>query len=152
MMSVTASEAFAAIRSRLDSAGFSFPLYYHGDELVILPDTPTTFAFAVFNNEGSGRGPVAFGGGVGSNLYRSNARLEAYVFAPSGVGLAVAMDAAETIATTLRSFRNDSISCFSADVIPVGSGSTIDVPALDSEVSNYQCAVAEVFLQFDQIG
>jgi hypothetical protein len=59
---------------------------------------------------------------------------------------------AETIAARLRSFRDATISCFGADVIPVGPGSNISPPGLQSEVSNYLCAVAEIDLHFDQIG
>ncbi len=122
------------------------------DGHVSLHDVPATFAFIVFNNEGSGRGPVSFGGGRGQNTYRNQATVEAYVFAPEGEGLSVATDAAEQLAALLRSYRDSSISCFSADVIPVGPGSSITPPGLSSEVSNYQCAVAEIALFFDQIG
>lgn len=151
-MSVTASEAYAAVKARLDGAGFSFPLRYQGEDSGPLPDTPATFAFVVFSNDGSGRGPVAFGGGVGRNLYRNLGVVEAFVFVPNGEGLAAAMNAAELVAARLRSFRDASISCFSADVIPVGEGSKITPPGLSSEVSNYQCAVAEIAMHFDQIG
>jgi len=151
-MSTTTSQALAAIRSQVDSAGLAFPVYWQGEDVPPLPDTPSTFGFVVFNNEGSGRGPVAFGGGRGNNLYRNRALLEAFVFAPSGEGLSVATDAAELFAAVLRSFRDTNISCFSADAKPVGPGSSISVPGLTSVVSNYQCAVAEVTLHFDQIG
>jgi hypothetical protein len=150
-MSVTASQAYAAVKARLDGAGFSFPLRYQGEDSGPLPDTPATFAFVVFGNDGSGRGPVAFGGGRGANLYRNQGVIEAFVFVPNGEGLSAAMDAAELVAARLRSFR-DTISCFSADVIPVGEGSKIAPPGLNSEVSNYQCAVAEIAMHFDQIG
>lgn len=153
-MSTTASEAFAAVRARLEASGsgIAIPLRWQGEDSGPLPDTPTAFAFVVFNNAGSGPGPAAFGGGRGSNLYRNNAFIEAYVFAPHGEGLAVALDHAETIATRLRSYRDDAISCYSADVEPVGEGSGITPPGLRSEVGNYQCAVAVVGLTFDQIG
>lgn len=151
-MSVTAAQALAAIRARLDAGGFAFPLRYQGEDSGPLPDTPSTFAFVVFNNDGSGRGPAAFGGGRSANLYRNQATVDAYVFAPNGEGLSVAIEAAELVAAQLRSFRDASISCFSADVIPVGEGSQLTPPGLNSEVSNYQCAVAEIALFFDQIG
>lgn len=151
-MSITTSQAVAAVRARLEAAAFTFPLRWQGEDGGPLPDEPETFAFVVFNNDGSGRGPVAFGGGRGANLYRNQASVEVYVFAPSGEGLSVATDAAELIAAQLRSFRDSSISCFSADVIPVGEGASIKPPGLSSEVSNYQCAVAECALHFDQIG
>lgn len=151
-MSVTTSQAVAAIRARLEAAAFTFPLRWQGEDGGPLPDEPETFAHIVFNNDGSGRGPVAFGGGSGRNLYRNQATVDAYVFVPNGQGLSAATDAAELIAAQLRSFRDSSISCFSADVIPVGEGSNISPPGLSSEVSNYQCAVAECALHFDQIG
>lgn len=151
-MSVTVSQARAAVKSRLEAASFAFPLRWPGDDSGPLPDTPATFAFIVFNNEGSGREPTAYGGGRGSNLYRNQAMVEAFVFAPNGEGLEVATDTAELVAAQLRSFRDSSISCFSADVIPVGEGSNIKPPGLASDVSNYQCAVAEIALMFDQIG
>lgn len=151
-MGITASQALAAVRARLEAGAFSFALRWQGEDAGPLPDTPTTFAFVVFNNDGSGRGPVAFGGGRGANLYRNQATVEAYVFVPNGQGLSAATDAAELVAAQLRSFRDASISCFAADVIPVGEGAQIKPPGLNSEVSNYQCAVAEIALFFDQIG
>jgi hypothetical protein len=64
----------------------------------------------------------------GRNLYRNRATVEAYVFAPNDDGMSVVLDHAETIAARLRSFRDDSVSCYSADVIPIGPGSSISVP------------------------
>jgi hypothetical protein len=153
-MSTTASQAFAEIRARLDAAdsGISIPRFYQGDDPPILPDTPAPFVFFVFNNEGSGSGPVGYGGGRGRNLYRNRGSVEAYTFSPLGEGLQVVCDHAETVAARMRSYRSAGLSCFSADVIPIGPGSSISVPGLTSEVSNYQCAVAEIALQFDQIG
>jgi hypothetical protein len=151
-VSVTATQALAAIRSVIEAGGLAFDLRWQGEDAPPLPNTPAMFAFIVFNNGGSGRGPVAFGGGRGANLYRNQATVEAYVFAPQGEGLSVATDGAESIAALLRSYRDSVISCSSADVIPVGDGSSITPPGLASEVSNYQCAVAEIALWFDQIG
>lgn len=158
----TATQALAAIRTRLTGSssgtsgavgsGITIALRFHGDPQDPLPDTPTPFAFIVFNNDGSRPGPTAFGGGPGANLYRNRASVEAYVFSPRDQGLNVVMDHAETIAARLRSFRDSDISCFSADVIPVGEGSQIAPPGMRSDVSNYQCAVVEVVLHFDQIG
>ena len=127
-------------------------MYWRGDAAPILPDTPAPFAYNVFNVEGSGGSPVGFGGGRGRNLYRNRALLEAYVFSPIGEGETIVLAHAETLAASLRSFRNSSVSCFSADVIPVGPGSKVAPPGFVSEVSNYQCAIAEIELHFDQIG
>lgn len=152
-MSTDATGALATLRSRLEGdATVTMPMYWRGDDAPILPDTPSAFAYLVFNNEGSGSGPAAYGGGRGRNLYRNRALLEAFVFSPAGEGEAVVLAYAETIAASLRSFRNSSVSCFSADVIPVGPGSKVAPPGFVSEVSNYQCAIAEIDLSFDQIG
>jgi hypothetical protein len=150
-MSITASQAMAAVRARLAAGTYSFSLYYHGDDAPILPDTPATFGFVVFSNEGSRL--AAFGGGRGNNLYRNSARVEVFVFSPIGYGLEAVLDHAETVAGQLRSFRDSSISCFAADVMPLGPGSDNAVPGLSrSEVSNYSCALVEATLSFDQIG
>ncbi len=155
-MSTTTSQALSAIRTQVQTAvtsgSITFPVYWQGEDVPPLPDTPSTFAFVVFNNDGAGRFPTAFGGGRGNNLWRNQASLEAYVFVPAGWGLSAATDAAELIAASLRSFRDSSISCFKADATQIGPGSNISVPGLTSVVSEYQCAVAEVFLQFDLIG
>lgn len=149
-MSVTTGEAIAAVRSRLNAGSYSFPVYYQGDDAPDLPDTPATFAYVVFNNEGSNL--VAFGGGRGESIYRNRARVEAFVFSPIGEGMEKVADYAETIAVRLRSYRDDSISCFSSDVIPIGPGATLSVPGLNNEVNNYQCALVESILYFDQTG
>lgn len=152
-MSVTADEALAAIKARV--TGLAFPIYWQGDDAPTLPDDPAPFAFVVFNNDGSGRGPVAFGGGVGRNLYRNTGAIEAYVFSPIGSesGAEKVMQRAEAIAALLRSWRTSEISFTSADVIYIGEGSKISVPGLSpSPVNNYQCAVAECAFHFDQIG
>jgi len=151
-MSVTATQAWAAIKAQVATASLAYPVYWQGEAAPILPDTPSTFAYVVFDNRGSGRGPIAFGGGRGANIYRNEATVEAFVFVPSDEGLDVATDAAELFAASLRSFRDTNISCFSADAIPVGPGSSISVPGLTSIVSQYQCAVAEIALFFDTIG
>jgi hypothetical protein len=148
----TTTQATEAVKAQIVAAGLAFPIYWRGDPAPILPDTPSTFGFAVFNNEGSGGRPTAYGGGQGANLYRNRAFLEVFVFAPDGEGSAVADDAAELVAASLRSFRSGDISCFAADAKPVGPGSSISVPGLTSVVSQYQCAVAEATLTFDQIG
>lgn len=150
-MSVTSTEAHAALKTRL-SSGLSFTVYWQGDAIPILPDTPATFAYAVFDVEGSGYATTAYGGGRGNNLYRNSALLSVYTFSPDGAGASVVLAAAETVAALLRSYRDAYVSCFSADVILIGPGSAMSVPGLSNEVSNYQCAVAEVSLYFDTIG
>lgn len=156
-MSTTEAEARAAVRAQLPDAAFAFPLYWQGDEAPTLPDTPAPFAFIVFSNEGSGGRPTAFGGGSGRNLYRNRALVEAFVFSPTGseIGAEPASNRAEEIASRLRSFRDDDISVYAADVIFMGpaSDARLDrmLPGLGGP-NNYQCAIAEITLTFDQIG
>jgi hypothetical protein len=146
----TVSQAFAAVRARLDSGGFAFPLYYDGDDAVILPDMPAPFYFVIFQNQGSAL--VAFGGGRGGNTYRNSALVNVLAFSPSGYGLEAAADHAEPVAARLRSYRDDIISIFRSDVVETGQGSNLSVPGLVSEVSNYQYVLIESELIFDQIG
>jgi hypothetical protein len=150
----TATQALAAVKTRLSGGSFTFSFYWLGDDPPVLPDTPTTFAFVIFNNDGSGFGPTAYGGGQGANLYRNQATIDAFVFSPptGADGMGPVMTHAESIAARLRSFRDDNISVDAADVEPIGHGSNISVPGLESEVNNYLCAVARVKVHFDQIG
>jgi hypothetical protein len=148
----TISGALAAAKARLATVSNGVPLRYKGDQQTPLPDTPTAFGYVVFNNEGSGGSPIAFGGGRGNNLYRYRAFIEVYVFSPMDEGESVVLGYAETIAAHMRSFRDADISCYSADVVPVGEGSRLSPPGLVSEVNNYQCAIVEITMTFDQVG
>jgi len=146
----TAAQAFAAIRSRLESEGLSFPLRFQGDTQEALPGQPAPFAYVEFHPE---RAVLAsFGGGRGENRYRNPARIDAYVFVPQGHGLVEAVTRAEQIAALFRSFRDVDISCFEASVLSGGHGSEMTVPGMSSEVNNYWYAAVEVRLFFDQIG
>ena len=149
-MAVTTAEAIARVRERLNAGSYTFPLYFNGDDAAILPDTPAPFGFVVFNNEGALA--VSYGGGRGNNVYRNRGRVEVFVFSPMGYGAETVAAYAETVATQLRSFRDDVISCFGADVIPIGPGSTMSVPGFASDVSNYQCALVEAVVTFDLTG
>lgn len=152
-MSTTEAQARAAVRAQLPDSAFAFPIYWQGDDAPTLHDTPAPFAFIVFNNEGSGDGPAAFGGGRGSNLYRNRATVEAFTFSPVGseTGASPASDRAEQIASRLRGYRDNDINVHSADVMFIGAGSALSLPGLTA-VNNYQCAVAEITLHFDQLG
>lgn len=149
----TAEDARGALKTRLGEIT-GFPIYWQGDIIPPLPDNPAPFGFAVFNNDGSGQGPASFGGGRGRNLWRNRGTLEVFVFEPAlAEGASDRMLAnAEAVAARLRSFRDNVVSCFSADVIPIGEGANIAVPGLSNPVNNYQCAVAEIDLHFDQVG
>ena len=146
----TTTEAIAAVRSRLDSGGIAFTLYYDGDDAPILPDTPATFGYVEFQGQGSVA--AAYGGGRGGNVYRNSALVNVWVFSPIGYGAEAATTHAEPVAARLRSYRDEVISIFKADVIHMGQGSNLSVPGLVSEVSNYQCALVEAELIFDLIG
>lgn len=149
----TAVDARSTLKIRLSGVA-GFPIYWQGDVIPPLPDEPAAFAFVVFNNEGSGSGPAGFGGGRGLNLWRNRGTVEAYVFEPALADGAAerVMQNAELVAARLRSYRDAVVSCGAADVIPIGEGSNISVSGLSSPVNNYQCAVAEIDLHFDQIG
>ena len=151
----SATDAYDALRSRLDAPGngITIPLRWHGEDNGPLPDTPADFGYVVFDNQGSRPGPAAFGGGIGRNLYRNLASLTVFVFVPNRAGVRRAIVEAETVAATLRSFRDNNIFCRSADVTPVGDGASIAPPGLQrNELNNYLCAVVEVDLSFDTIG
>jgi hypothetical protein len=143
-------QAFAAVRNRLDAGGFSFPLYYHGDNPPTLPDQPAPFAVVMINNEGSTL--AGYGGGRGNNLYRNRLRVEAYVFSPFGYGAEAASQLAEPVAAQLRSYRDGVISLFKADVEFSGPGSMVSVPGLSNEVNNYAVAGVGCDGIFDQTG
>ena len=151
-MSTTASQAWAAVRARVEAGEIAVPIRWQGESSEPLPDEPAPFVFVIFNNRGTGGRPMAFGGGAGRNEWRNNAVVEAFAFVPAAQGLIAAMDLAESIAARLRSYRGAGISCSAADVIPIGPGSDIDVPGMKSPVSAYQCAVCEVQLTFDHVG
>lgn len=155
----TIAAAFLAVKAKFaeapaitDAHGNTLPFRYQADDGGPLPDEATAFAFMEFENFGSGRRPAAFGGGRGSNLYRNEGLITVYVFTPNGEGFEVSASLAETIAARVRSYRTDDVSCFSADVHPVGDGSSLNPPGLNSPVNNYYCSIVEVAIHFDQIG
>lgn len=155
----TTTQAFTALRAQLaaapaitDAHGNTLPFRYQNEDGGPLPDVPAAFAYVVFEVQGAGRGPAAFGGGRFNNLYRNQAVLTVYVFVPAGEGLAVAADLAEQIAARTRSYRDSDVSCFAASVHPHGHGSVLGPPRLMSEVNNYYCAVAETVLHYDLVG
>lgn len=157
----TASQARSAVRSRIEGASLvdsrSNPLALRWqnqteDSLgnVTVPEWPAPFAYFEFLTEKAEL--VSFGGGAGSNRYRNNARLIAYVFVPKGEGLDQAETIAESIAARLRSYRDNDISCFDATVYPGGDGAELIPRGLASDVGKYFWASCEVSLYFDQIG
>jgi hypothetical protein len=63
-----------------------------------------------------------------------------------------ALTRGETVAAAFRSFRSDDVSCFGAGVHPVGKGTEIIPPGLESAAGNYAASVVIVDCFFDQIG
>lgn len=156
----TALQARQAVKARVedaanrpvDAAGVQIPISWPSENYP-LPDIPAPFVHIEFDNDGpDGRGPTAFGGGQGQNLYRNRASVTAYVFVPKGEGLDEADSIAEQVATLFRSYRDSTISCSSAHTYPGGNGADIKPPGLDSEVGNYFYAIAEASLTFDLVG
>lgn len=148
----TITQAFTAIRSKLEETPAITTFRFQGEDGGPLPDNAEAFAYVELENFGAGRGPAAFGGGRGSNLYRNEGLINAYVFAPNGWGLSDTVALAEQVAARLRSYRDAYVSCFSASVHPIGDGTSIAPKGLRSEVNNYTCAVVEIAFHFDQIG
>ncbi len=155
-MSMTSDQAETALKARLaaPASGITAAMYWRGDIVPPLPDVPAQFLYFIFDNEGSGRrGPTAYGGGQGRNLYRNRAVLMGFAFAPRGNGALIsAQQLAEQVASRLRSYRETDLCVYNADVLPAGAGSAVAPPGLHSPVNNYQCAIAEISASFDQIG
>lgn len=145
----TAAEAFAIVKNRITAGGLSVTLCWQNED-VQLPDTPAKFIYTEFLTDPADL--VAFGGGVGRNLYRNPAQINSYVFVPRGSGITPAMQKAEQVAFLFRSYRDPDISCFDASVLPGGDGADFKPPGIDSEVANYFWALARTSLHFDQIG
>lgn len=145
----TATQAYAAIRARLESQCPGVTFRWQNEDAV-LPDDPAPFVYVEFVAEPGAL--ASFGGGRGANRYRNPARVEAMAFVPRGQGLTPALDLAETVAAALRSYRDVDISCFDATVMPGGDGASLAPPGLASEAGNYWFAAAEISLHFDLIG
>src|SRR5690349_6443691 len=129
----TITQAFTAIRGKLTEAPSITTFRFQGEDGGRLPNQPEAFAYVEVENFGPGRGPTAFGGGRGNNLYRNEGLINAYVFTPNGWGLADTVALAEQVAARLRSYRDDYVSCFSASVHPIGEGTSIAPKGLNSE-------------------
>jgi hypothetical protein len=149
----TAKEARQAVQTRLVDSSITIPIYWQNEQQGNeLPDEPTPFAFAVFDNDGPGFGPASFGDGILANRWRNVVRLEVFVFVPQGTGADQADDYAEAICARLRSYRDNTISCFGAHVRETTSGAAITPAGINSAAGNYWCAVAEIDMFFDQVG
>lgn len=153
----TAAQAYAVVRARLEAnvpAGLS-ALRWQDEEAdsngeVELPEVPAAFAYTEFLAERSAA--IEIGSGRGGNRHRNPGRLDVYVFAPKGQGVAVPLALADAIATLYRPFRSGGVSCVSATSYPGGDGAELTPKGLSSEVGNYFWALCEVELYFDLTG
>lgn len=145
----TFSQAYDAVKARLESGSLPFPLTWQNEDME-MSDAPGVFAYTEIIVEDAEF--AAFGGGRGLNTQRNFCRIDIYLFAPRGQGLKVATDAAEQAATLLRSYRDTVISCFSATVKPGGDGADLKPPGMSTTVDSYYWARATVDMYFDQIG
>jgi hypothetical protein len=151
----TTSQAYKILRGRLEAANSLPPLRWQGEDEdslgnAALPDIPAPFLYTEFITEPGDL--VSFGGGRYRNRYRHPARLDIYVFVPRGWGLVPATDYAETAASLFRSYRDDDVSCSTANVYPGGDGAMLKPIGMPSEVTNYFWATTEIELFFDLIG
>jgi hypothetical protein len=145
----TLATAFAALRTRAEANITTMPLHWP-NESNELPDEASPFVY--FDIDTFPASIASFGGGRGNNRYRNGAEFRAYVFVPVDWGLNEALTRGETVAAVFRSYRDADISCFGASVHPVGKGTEIIPPGLESAAGNYACAVVIVDMFFDQIG
>lgn len=137
----TVAQVQAAIRTRLE-ANFSALELRWQNETEPLPDTPTAFVFVelVLENHGI----LAYGGGQGSNEWRTEGRIEAHVLVPVGTGVATGLAHAESICDVFRGQRVDSITYLGAEAFP-GAGNTED-----GSYCNVSTAI--ISLHFDKTG
>lgn len=104
----------AAVRSRIEAV-FSYAPLVFKNEGVDVPETAFVYVELIVEDAEI----IAYGGGRGNNLQRTNARIEAHVFIPVGEGVNQGLGWAETIAAIFRGTRLDDISCFDAEVFPM---------------------------------
>src|SRR5262245_52697173 len=119
----TMAQVQAAIRARLEANFLALPLRWKG-ETTPLPDTPAAHVLVEILVDGHSF--VAYGGGRGGNLQRTEGVIAAHVMIPLAVtGVGTGYDHAEAICAVFRGFRDasDLYSCFSAEVIPIGQRS-----------------------------
>jgi len=136
----TYSEAFAAIRARIEAAAIAdVTLRWPNEDNDNLPDEPVAFAFTelrVFRAY-----PLAKGGGRGANIQRTEATIEIRVEVPRGSGQPLATDTAEAFAALFRMFIGPPIKCGAAQVQPDSAAD-----------ANYFAATAVIDCHFDQEG
>ena len=136
----TFPEVRASVASRLETALPAVDFRYPNGDLT-LPDTPVAYVYVEISLDAPEI--VGFGGGRGSNLQRTTGAVEAHVMVPANGQGADAADAlAESICAVFRGTRIDGVSCFSAQVDPVGGATE------DGVYAHPVTAIA--YIQFDQ--
>jgi hypothetical protein len=137
----TLAQAKAAVRARFDAGFTAIPVRYQRED-TILPDQPEPFVFVEFDLDPPEY--AGFGNGRGGNLQRVTGEILAHVLVPVGWGDADADGWGEQIAALFRSYRDDTISCFAAEPLPM-TGKTED--------GSYAHAVTVVIdIQYDKVG
>ena len=143
----TIVDAYDVIRARAETQLAGSTLYWQ-DVDNVLPDAPVPFIyFEMITDRGFF---IEMGGGRGSNRYRHEAELHAYVFSRRGIGLRAMLARAEPVAAVFRRFRSGGVTCRGASVHPVGEGEQLVPPGLSSAAGAYGCVMVAVPLYFDQ--
>ena len=130
--------------------GVPLVLRWRGEDGGPLPDTPSAFAFTIFDATVSS--VIEIGGGRGRNRHRQPSSAEVYIFVPNGWGLKPATDFAEAIAALFRSINQSGVTVESATVYPGGPGTELSVPGLPSDVENYIWSAVAIEFHYDLIG
>lgn len=146
----TLAQVVASLKARAASQITLLPVYWDKDERPVLPDEPSAFCFLLI--EADPARFVAFGGGRGANLQRTQGELQGLVFLPKAWGLEQHAAYGEHVAAAFRSYRDDHVSCFASDPQPAVDGSSMKPPGLESEVVNYDCTIVAVPFQYDHVG
>ena len=137
----TVAAAQAVIRARLEAQLPALSFKWQNESFIV-PNTAAPFAHVELIVEGMEF--AGFGGGRFANLQRTTGRIEAQVMVRANTAVATGYATAEDIAAVFRSFRDEDISCFTAEVFPE-FGRTED--------GNYNHVATVICdLHFDKIG
>jgi hypothetical protein len=137
----TIAEVKSAIEARLSANFSAAPLRFKGDTSP-LPNEPAAFIYVELTIDAFDF--IAFGGGRGQNLQRSEGEILAHVLIPVGSSIATGLEWAEQIAAVFRGQRVDDISYGAAEGMPASGR---------SEDGNYEyVATCIVQLHFEKLG
>lgn len=146
-MTTTYPAAWAALRARAE-ANVTMPMLWQF-ETNELSDAAEAFVYFEMVTEGARF--IEVGGGRGANRYRHATQFNGFVFVPVGWGMTDALTRAEAVAAAFRSYHTSVVSCDGAEIHPVGEGSQLVPPGLQSAAGNYACCVVVVPVTFDQL-